>query len=127
MAVCAKAGGVVDGLKLGELDSVVETKRLIKQALQRYGRDSAIRQVVDEIEAVRLYRVAVSLAHHFWIARVWQPAKQRSGVVIAWYDKFDFVLSSHVSQSVFSQSLSSLSLLHGQLRAWAASGPRSEQ
>ena len=34
MAVCATAGEV-DGLKLGELDSVVEPKRLIEEALQR--------------------------------------------------------------------------------------------
>ena len=42
MAACATAGAVV-GLKLGELDRIVEPKRLIKKALQRYGRDSAIR------------------------------------------------------------------------------------
>ena len=124
MAVCATAGEV-DGLKLGELDRIVEPKRLIKKALQRYGRDSAIREVVDEIETVRLYRVAVNLAPHFWIARVGQPSKQRCGVVIAWYDTSDFVFSSHVFRSVFRQSLSCLSLLHGHLRAWVASGPLS--
>lgn len=51
------------GLQLSQFNRVRESQRLIKQALQRYGRYGAIHQIINEIKPIRLYSVAIGIAH----------------------------------------------------------------